>query len=111
MTERVLSWEGCLNVRDLGGHVTGDGRTTRFGAVVRADNVQHLTEAGWAALVDYGVRTIIDLRGTTNGRSTSRSSRRSTSSTSPSTTGTSARSTRSGAARVETRTASALRTA
>lgn len=62
MTERVLSWEGCLNVRDLGGHVAGDGRMTRFGAVVRADSVRHLTEAGWDALVDYGVRTIVDLR-------------------------------------------------
>jgi protein-tyrosine phosphatase len=62
VTERVLSWEGCLNVRDLGGHVAGDGRTTRFGAVVRADSVRHLTPAGWRALVDYGVRTIVDLR-------------------------------------------------
>jgi protein-tyrosine phosphatase len=62
MTERVLSWEGCLNVRDLGGHVVEDGRTTRFGAVVRADSVRHLTSAGWRALVDYGIRTIVDLR-------------------------------------------------
>jgi protein-tyrosine phosphatase len=62
MSERVLSWEGCLNVRDLGGHVTVDGRTTRFGAVVRADSVRHLTAAGWLAVVDYGVRTIVDLR-------------------------------------------------
>jgi protein tyrosine/serine phosphatase len=62
VTERVLTWEGCLNVRDLGGHVTEDGRTTTFGAVVRADSVRHLTDAGWDALVDYGVRTIVDLR-------------------------------------------------
>jgi protein tyrosine/serine phosphatase len=62
VTERVLSWEGCLNVRDLGGHVTDDGRQTRFGAVVRADSVRHLSPAGWHALVDYGVRTIVDLR-------------------------------------------------
>jgi protein tyrosine/serine phosphatase len=62
MTERVLSWEGCLNVRDLGGHVAGDGGTTRFGAVVRADSVRHLRPTGWRALVDYGVRTIVDLR-------------------------------------------------
>jgi protein-tyrosine phosphatase len=62
MTERVLTWEGCLNVRDLGGHVTEEGDETRFGAVVRADSVRHLTPAGWQALVDYGVRTIVDLR-------------------------------------------------
>jgi protein tyrosine/serine phosphatase len=49
-------------VRDLGGHVTEDGRTTRFGAVVRADSVRHLTPAGWEALVGYGIRTIVDLR-------------------------------------------------
>jgi len=62
VTERVLSWEGCLNVRDLGGHVTENGAETAFGAVVRADSVRHLTEAGWDSLVDYGVRTIVDLR-------------------------------------------------
>jgi protein-tyrosine phosphatase len=52
MTERRLDWEGCLNVRDLGGHPTEDGGETRMGAIVRADSVRQLTEAGWAALVD-----------------------------------------------------------
>ena len=49
-------------MRDLGGHPAEHGRATRFGAVVRADSVRHLTEAGWRSLVDYGVRTIVDLR-------------------------------------------------
>ncbi len=57
-----LNWDGCLNVRDLGGHPTKNGGETRFGAVVRADSVRQLSDAGWAALVDYGVRTIVDLR-------------------------------------------------
>jgi protein-tyrosine phosphatase len=60
---RELAWEGCLNVRDLGGHPTKDGRTTRFGAIVRADSVRALTDAGWAALLAHGVRTVVDLRG------------------------------------------------
>ena len=60
--ERALSWDGCFNVRDLGGHATHDGRTTRFGAVVRADSVRLLSDAGWAALLDYGVSRIVDLR-------------------------------------------------
>jgi protein-tyrosine phosphatase len=59
---RTLAWDGCLNVRDLGGHPTEDGGETRFGAIVRADSVRALTEAGWRALVDYGITTIIDLR-------------------------------------------------
>lgn len=60
--ERALSWDGCLNVRDLGGHLTEDGRTTRFGAVVRADSIRQLSDAGWAALLDYGVSRVVDLR-------------------------------------------------
>jgi protein tyrosine/serine phosphatase len=61
--ERDLSWDGCLNVRDLGGHPTRDGGGTAFGAVVRADSVRQLSEAGWRALVEHGVRTVVDLRG------------------------------------------------
>ena len=61
--ERELAWDGCINVRDLGGHPTRDGGETRYGAIVRADSVRLLNEAGWAALVDYGIRTVLDLRG------------------------------------------------
>ena len=57
-----LLWDGCVNVRDLGGQPTEDGGETRFGVFVRADNVERLTEAGWQALVEYGVHTVIDLR-------------------------------------------------
>jgi protein-tyrosine phosphatase len=62
VTERVLRWADCLNVRDLGGHATEDGGRTRFGAVVRADSVASLTDEGWRQALDYGVRTVIDLR-------------------------------------------------
>ena len=40
-----------------------DGGETRFGALVRADSVSQLSEAGWEALTAYGVRTVLDLRG------------------------------------------------
>jgi protein tyrosine/serine phosphatase len=61
-TERHLAWEGCVNVRDLGGHSTADGGTTRFGAIVRADTVHRLTDAGWRDLIGHGVTRIVDLR-------------------------------------------------
>jgi protein-tyrosine phosphatase len=61
--QRDLAWEGTLNVRDLGGHSTEDGAETRYGSIVRADSIRRLTDAGWAAMLDYGVRTVIDLRG------------------------------------------------
>lgn len=59
--DRRLTWDGCANVRDLGGLSTLDGRVTRWGAVVRSDHPAKLTEAGWSALYDYGIRTIITL--------------------------------------------------
>ena len=59
---RDLIWDGLLNVRDLGGHPTEDGGETRFGSIVRADSVRHLSDEGWAELVDYGVKTVVDLR-------------------------------------------------
>ena len=62
MRERALLWDGCVNVRDLGGHPTEDGGMTRFGVVVRSDNIRLLSEQGWQQLVDYGVTRIVDLR-------------------------------------------------
>jgi len=59
---RTLAWDGCVNVRDLGGLSTCDGRVTRWGAVVRSDNPSKLTSAGWSALYMHGIRTIISLR-------------------------------------------------
>jgi protein tyrosine/serine phosphatase len=59
--QRDLDWEGCYNVRDLGGLPTSDGGTTRWGALVRADAPSGLTEAGWRAARDHGVTTIVDL--------------------------------------------------
>ncbi len=60
--ERQLKWDGCNNVRDLGGLRTLDGRTTRWGAVVRSDDPTKLTPSGWEALYAHGIRTIITLQ-------------------------------------------------
>jgi protein tyrosine/serine phosphatase len=60
---RDLTWDGCLNVRDLGGHPTEDGGETRYGRVVRADSIRQLTDEGWKAVADYGICTVVDLRG------------------------------------------------
>ena len=54
---RELSWDGCVNVRDLGG--LGQ---VRLGAVVRMEAPGRLSETGWAAAWAHGVRTVVDLR-------------------------------------------------
>ncbi|MFE4516534.1 tyrosine-protein phosphatase [Kitasatospora sp. NPDC056783] len=60
--DRTLVWDGCLNVRDLGGLPTASGRPTARRAIVRADNLDRLTAEGWDALLGHGVRTVVDLR-------------------------------------------------
>ncbi|GIH23765.1 protein-tyrosine-phosphatase [Acrocarpospora phusangensis] len=59
---RHLDWEGCFNVRDLGGIPVSGGAAIRRGAVVRSDNPERLTAQGWDALAAYGIRTVVDLR-------------------------------------------------
>jgi protein tyrosine/serine phosphatase len=59
---RQLTWDGCVNVRDLGGLPTEDGHETRYGAVVRADNIGTLSARGRRELLAYGVTRVIDLR-------------------------------------------------
>jgi len=59
---RQLIWDGCVNVRDLGGLPTEDGRQTLVGVVVRSDSPSYLNEVGLGDLQAYGVRTIVDLR-------------------------------------------------
>ena len=62
-SNRVLLWDGCVNVRDLGGLPLEGGGLNRFGVAVRGDSIRTLTDEGWRALADYGVRLAVDLRG------------------------------------------------
>jgi len=61
-----MAWielEGAVNVRDLGGMPTQDGRRTAGGRLLRADNLQELSASDVAKLVrDIGVTTVVDLR-------------------------------------------------
>jgi protein tyrosine/serine phosphatase len=59
---RELDWDGCWNVRDLGGIPLERGGETKYGTLVRADNVRKLSDAGWRSLADHGVTRIVDLR-------------------------------------------------
>ena len=57
---RALQWEGCLNVRDLGGIPTEDGGETSFGVIVRSDNVRRLLDL--QTLERHGIVRVVDLR-------------------------------------------------
>ena len=59
---RHLDVDGAYNIRDLGGYPTADGRKTRWRTFLRADSLHRLPRASQQALVDYGLRNVIDLR-------------------------------------------------
>ncbi len=60
--QRTLDWEGCHNVRELGDLPTRAGGWTRRGSLIRSDLLGRLSARGKRQLLDYGVRTIVDLR-------------------------------------------------
>lgn len=60
-----VSWidlAGAVNARDLGGLPTVDGRVTRSGVLLRADNLQDLTPEDVEELRRRGLGTVLDLR-------------------------------------------------
>ncbi|KID30222.1 protein tyrosine/serine phosphatase [Prauserella rugosa] len=58
-----LELDGAVNIRDVGGIPTADGGTTARGRLLRADNLQDLSEADLGLLVDtIGLDTVVDLR-------------------------------------------------
>ena len=60
---RWIELDGVVNMRDLGGLPTLDGRTTREGRLVRSDNLQNLSPGDVRHLVEsVGVTDIVDLR-------------------------------------------------
>jgi protein-tyrosine phosphatase len=59
---RALAFDGCVNFRDLGGYLTGDGRRIAWRRLFRADGLHRLSDADHRRLIDLGVATVIDLR-------------------------------------------------
>ncbi len=57
-----LDWPGCRNVRDVGGLPTADGRTIRYGVLIRSESLQYLTPEGVEAVRRSEVSRILDLR-------------------------------------------------
>lgn len=62
--ERSLKIDGGFNIRDLGGLKLADSlRQVRPGRIVRGETPSSLTTVGVHQLVEYGIREVVDLRG------------------------------------------------
>jgi protein-tyrosine phosphatase len=59
---RTISLEGCLNLRDLGGYPTADGREVRRGCLYRSSALCSLTDADVDAFAALGIEVVVDLR-------------------------------------------------
>jgi len=60
--DRRLLLEGIINLRDVGGYATTDGRYTRWRTLFRSGCVDRLSTTGQDWLIEAGLRTVIDLR-------------------------------------------------
>ena len=61
-SRRHLPLEGTFNTRDLGGYATTGDRSTKWGRYLRSDSLHNLTAAAVDTLIEYGVRSVVDLR-------------------------------------------------
>ena len=59
---RHLELEGTINTRDVGGYETRDGRHTKWGVLLRSDSLHELSAASKQVLVDFGLKSVLDLR-------------------------------------------------
>ncbi|MFT5193330.1 MAG: protein-tyrosine phosphatase [Cellvibrionaceae bacterium] len=60
--ERIWPLPGILNLRDIGGYETDDGRITRWGVVYRTAHLGNATDETLAALTQHGISLVCDLR-------------------------------------------------
>ena len=60
--ERLVTLEGAVNFRDIGGYKSSDGRTVKWGKIFRSDGLARLTRNDHAILEKMGLKLVIDFR-------------------------------------------------
>ncbi|MGY3777993.1 tyrosine-protein phosphatase [Isobaculum melis] len=61
-SERVLQLNQAINVRDMGGYETEDGKFTKWGLLYRGDQLSKLDQEDIALLEKMNIKTIVDYR-------------------------------------------------
>jgi protein-tyrosine phosphatase len=60
--DQIINLKGTTNTRDIGGYLTDDLSTVRYGQIIRSENLSRLTPSDFQKLEEIGVKTVIDLR-------------------------------------------------
>ncbi len=66
--QRLLPLKRGQNFRDLGGYIGADGKTVKWGMIFRSGSMHWLTPADFSYLRRAGLRTVVDLRSTSERR-------------------------------------------
>ena len=62
ITNRFFEMDSIQNFRDIGGYVTNDNRSIRWGKLFRSGSFLRMTSHDSAELSNLGIKTVIDLR-------------------------------------------------
>ncbi|MFS0869572.1 tyrosine-protein phosphatase [Paenibacillus xylanilyticus] len=62
INDRMIYTDGVINFRDMGGYLTEDGRTTRWGMLLRSADLHELSEQDLLTADALGIDWICDLR-------------------------------------------------
>lgn len=62
IAERTLPVEGMNNFRDMGGYLTEEGKTVKWGMLYRSDHMYNATDNGLNYIKQLGLHTVIDYR-------------------------------------------------
>ncbi|BDR55897.1 tyrosine-protein phosphatase [Xylocopilactobacillus apis] len=62
IAERTLLIDGLINFRDIGGYITKDGKSTKWGMMYRGDQIHNAEDSGIKYLQQLSIKTIIDYR-------------------------------------------------
>lgn len=61
-SERVIQLDGAINIRDMGGYKTNNGKVTKWGLLFRGDQLSKLTAGDVKLLEKMHLTTIVDYR-------------------------------------------------
>lgn len=62
LDRRIIQLENTINMRDIGGYTGLDGRKTKWGKIIRSEELNQLTDNDVAWLNDIGLKHIYDFR-------------------------------------------------
>jgi protein-tyrosine phosphatase len=67
---RLIQLDNTINMRDIGGYTGLDGRSVKWGKVIRSEELAHLSDDDVAYLNDLGIKHVYDFRDEKKAKST-----------------------------------------